>query len=340
MWWRRRRRDLDIERELQAHLELEAEEQQELGATPEQARYAVQRAFGNATLVKEDTRAVWRWTAFEQVMQDVRYALRGLRKSLGFSIVAVLSLALGIGATTAVFSVLNAVVLRPLPVLQPERLVLIKPELRGKRFTLFNPLFEELRRNQESLSGMFAVSDEPYLKVSFDHGSPMYVRGSLVSGNYFQVLGVSAALGRLLVAEDDEVSASNCLAVVSYAFWSAALHSDPATLGRPVVVREKVCTIIGVAPAGFESHESGYAPDLWVPLRPLTDPKLLASRSMGFFSGVLGRLRNDRTIALRGRVDRPLSENAGRRSAVSDSRCGLAQARRLSHSGNAGRARP
>src|SRR5215471_19082378 len=158
MWWRRRRRDLDIERELQAHLELEAEEQQELGATPEQARYAVQRAFGNATLVKEDTRAVWRWTAFEQVMQDVRYALRGLRKSLGFSIVAVLSLALGIGATTAVFSVLNAVVLRPLPVLQPERLVLIKPELRGKRFTLFNPLFEELRRNQESLSGMFAVS--------------------------------------------------------------------------------------------------------------------------------------------------------------------------------------
>ena len=296
MRWRRERRDEDIERELQAHLELEAEQQQELGATPEQARYAARRAFGNAALAREDTRAVWRSTLFEQAIQDARYALRGLRKSVGFSIVAILSLAVGIGATTAVFGVLNAVLLRPLPVAEPDRLVLVKPELQGKRFVLFNPLFEDLRRSQQSLSGMFAVSDEPYLKAAFDGAAPTYVRGSLVSGNYFQVLGLSPALGRLLMEEDDEVSSGGCAVVVSHAFWTASLRGDPAILGRPVAVREKMCTIVGVAPAGFVSHQSGYAPDLWIPLRPLTDPKLLASRSMAFFSGVMGRLRNDRTI--------------------------------------------
>lgn len=295
-WWRRKRNDQDIERELRAHLALEADEQRELGATPDEARYSALRAFGNAALVKEDTRAVWSSPILEQVVEDVRYALRGVRRSFGFSVVAVLSLALGIGATTAVFSVLNAVVLRPLPVVEPGRLVLIKPELRGKRFPLFNPLFEEMRQSQQSLSGMVAVSDEPYLKAAFDGAAPMYVRGTLVSGNYFQVLGLSPALGRLLREEDDRVTSDNCAAVLSHAFWTSALREDPAILGQPLTVREKVCTIVGVTPAGFQSHESGYAPDVWIPLRPLTDPKLLASRSMAFFSGVIGRLRNDRTI--------------------------------------------
>jgi predicted permease len=196
-----------------------------------------------------------------------------------------------------VFSLLNAAVLRPLSVAEPERLVVIQPELQGKRFPLFNPLFDELRDTQKSLSGMVAINDNPYLKAAFDRAAPVFVRGSLVSGNYFQVLGLSPALGRLITPADDEPSAETCAAVISYPYWTTAMHSDPGILGGTVVVHGKVCMIVGVAPAGFRSHEAGYAPDLWVPLRPLTDPKLLASPSMGFFSGVMGRLRKESTIA-------------------------------------------
>src|SRR2546425_1661370 len=185
---------------------------------------------------------MWGWMTFEQVAQDVRYAFRGMLKSPGFAMVATLSLALGIGATTAVFSVLNAIVLRPLPVAEPERMVVLQPQLRGKRFVLFNPLFEDLRRSQQSLSGIFAVSDEPYLKAAFDGSPTAYVRGSLVSGNYFQVLGLSPALGRMLTSDDDEVSVSHCAAVVSHRFWTDRLHRDPTVLGRGVRVREKDCT--------------------------------------------------------------------------------------------------
>ncbi len=232
----------------------------------------------------------------EALLHDVRYAARMLAKSPGFTAVAVLSLALGIGATTAAFSVFNAAVLRPLPVAEPQRLVKLLPQRRGERFVLFNPVFEEVRRTQTMLSGMFAASDQPFLKVMFEGASaPTYLRGSLVSANYFSVLGLSPALGRLLTEGDDEIAGSpggsGCAAVISHLFWVNHFQQDPAVVGRALRVRETECTIVGVAPAGFASHQAGHSPDLWVPLRPLTDPKLFASRRMAFFSGVMGRLR-------------------------------------------------
>lgn len=235
-------------------------------------------------------------TAGDTLLLDLRYAARMLGKNPGFTTVAVLSLGLGIGATTAAFGVLNAAVLRPLAAAEPDRLVTLQPQRRGERWILFNPVFEELRRRQSTLSGMFAVSDDPFLKATFEGATaPTYLRGSLVSGSYFRVLGLTPALGRLLAERDDEIAgtpgSTGCSAVVSHPFWVRRFQRDPAVIGRTLRVRDIDCTIVGVAPAAFESHQAGYSPDVWLPLRPLTAPKLLASHGMAFFSGVMGRLR-------------------------------------------------
>jgi predicted permease len=299
---RSRRADEDLDAEIRAHLEIEIRQRIEAGQTPAIARTGALKAFGNIPLVKEVTREMWGWSSIEHLEQDLRYALRMLRKNPGFTVVAVLSLALGIGATTAVFSVLDAAVLRPLPVVEPDRLVILSPHLRGRRFVLFNPLFEELRRTQTTLQGVFAVSDQPYLKVTLDGDSnPTYVSGSYVSGGYFPLLGVSPALGRLLTENDDllpgESGSGGCGAVISHGFWMRRYRQDPTVLGRTLRVRSTDCAIVGVAPRQFRGHQPGFAPDLWVPLRPLTDPNLLASQRMAFFSGVMGRLRGGVALA-------------------------------------------
>jgi predicted permease len=298
----RQRTEGELEDEIQSHLAMETRLRIEAGEAPELARAAAIRDFGNVAIVKEVTRDMWGWTSLEQLGQDLRYALRTVRKNPGFALTAVLSLGLGIGATTAVFSVLDAVVLRPMPAAQPERLVILSAQKRGERWVLLNPLFDGLREKQRSLDRMFAVSDQPYLKVQFDRdAAPAYVRGSLVSGSYFPALGLTPAAGRLLIEDDDRIpgtpGSTACAAVISYDFWMRRFRRDLAALGQTVHIRETLCTLIGVAPAGFRSHQPGYAPDLWVPIRQVTDPNLLANYRMAFFSGVMGRLRKGVTAS-------------------------------------------
>jgi len=224
--------DRGIDRELRTHLDLETEEQRDAGLPPDQARYAAQRAFGNTALVLEDTRAVWGWRTVERLMQDVRYALRTLRTQPGFATVAVLSLALGIGANTAIFSLIDAVLLRELPVPQPERLVQIG-RLRegGAPGVVSYPLFEHLRDHLQSCSGIFAErSARPPMEIN---GIEQVIDSELVSGNYYRVLELEPAIGRLLEPADDAVLGASPVAVVSYRFWQRRFALDPAIVARP-----------------------------------------------------------------------------------------------------------
>jgi predicted permease len=289
------RKDAELDEDIQAHLDLLTRDYIDRGVAPDDARAAARRAFGALDQMKETYRDQRSLPWIETLVQDMRYAARMLRRNPGFAAIGILSLALGVGASTAAFSVFNAVMLRPLRVSEPDRLVLLKPLRRAQRFIFFNPIYEELRARQTTLSGVFAVNDTSYLKVTFDdEAAPVYLRASMVSGNYFAVLGVSPEVGRLLTDADDPVpgasSDDRCAAVISYRFWIQRFRESPDALGRSVRVKDHACAIVGIAPATFVSHQAGFAPDIWLPLRPMTDRTLLASRTMAFFSGVMGRL--------------------------------------------------
>src|SRR6476646_4445536 len=188
MRWRRNRAE-DLERELRDHLELEAQEQREAGLSPDDARYAARRAFGNTTLIKEDVRAVWNWTLLEQIAQDLRYAARTMRKSWGFSTVAIVSLALGIGANTAIFGLIDALLLKSLPVRDPQSLLfLAKQEQHCTNAYFYYQTYQRLRAAQPFLQELAAFG-ERRMNVSID-SVPESTMGHLVSGNYYNVLGV------------------------------------------------------------------------------------------------------------------------------------------------------
>jgi predicted permease len=291
----RGRADAALDDDIQAHLELLTRDYIHRGLSSRDAQAAARRAFGGVDQMKETYRDQRGLPAIETFLQDLRYAARMLRRDPASATVAIISLAIGMGASTAAFSVFNAVMLRPLAVPDPGRLVLLQPQRRGERFILFNPIYEELRERQTTLSGMFAANDTPYLKVTFDdEPAPIYLRASLVSGSYFAVLGVTPAMGRLLAEQDDQLPAASsgdrCAAVISYRLWVGRFRQSPDAIGRTLRVGDSTCAIVGIAPTTFETHQTGFAPDVWLPLRPLTDRKLLASRGMAFFSGVMGRL--------------------------------------------------
>ena len=157
-WWQIKKRDEDLERELRSDLELEEEEQRESGASPEEAHYAARRAFGNTTLIREQTHEAWGWATFERLFHDVRYALRQLRRSPGFAITATLILALGIGAVTAVFSLIDAALLKMLPVANPVQLVQFKTisDTFPVNDAFSYPQFKTFREQSQALAGAIA----------------------------------------------------------------------------------------------------------------------------------------------------------------------------------------
>lgn len=277
MFWRRKQRERDLEREIRGHLELEAEEQRGWGANPDDASYAARRAFGNVHLIKEVTREMWGWMSLERFAQDLRYALRMLRKSPGFTAVAVLSLALGIGANTAIFSVMNAVMLRSLPVQEPDRLVLfgagawvgMTDGLPDKSWQIFSyPFYREVQRKNRVFSGVAAMftlpNDVRGLVGGGTQSEPVHTR--LVSGTYFSVLGVNAVAGRVFTDAEDQKPGADPVAVASYSWWQRRFGGDSSVVGKTLKLNSTVFTIIGVTPPEFFGTSVGESPDLWIPL--------------------------------------------------------------------------
>jgi predicted permease len=261
MFWRRRR-ERDLDHEIRGHLDLECEEQRDAGLPPDEARYAARRVFGNTSLVKETVREMWGWTSLERLIQDLRYAARMLRRNLGFAAVIIASLALGIGANTTIFSLLNTVLLKSLPVTEPARLVVLGTET-GVRLSY--PMIEVLRARSAVFAGLFTY--QHYELTMIAGSSPDRVRAELVSGDYFPALGVRAWRGRTLTEEDNLRGDPRAVAMLSFRFWRERLGADPDVVGRTVRVNSYPVTIVGILPRGFFGTEVGQSPDLWMPIR-------------------------------------------------------------------------
>ncbi|HLJ48846.1 MAG TPA: ABC transporter permease [Bryobacteraceae bacterium] len=289
-WFRRRKLEQDLDRELQSDLELQAAELEEAGLSANDARYAARRAFGNRALVKEEVREMWGWTNLENLLRDTRYALHMMRRSPGLSCVAILSLALGIGANTAIFSLVDAVMLRLLPVQDPEHLVLLSKRLENGTGHAFSYAGFTLFRDQNHvLSGLLAFENPERARVSIGTGELEQVSRSFVTGDYFELLGVNPVLGHTFSSADDRVPGGAPYAVLSYSYWERRFAADPSVLGKRLVVDEIPVTIVGVAPPGFTGVEPGIVSELWLPAM-MMDQRCLANPNCQTF-GVLARLK-------------------------------------------------
>jgi predicted permease len=273
-FFRRHRFTEQLSDEVRFHLEEQIAENIAAGMSPEDARYAAMRLFGNSTWLKEETRATWGWLWVDEVSQDLRYGFRALRKSPLFTTVAVLTLALGIGANTAMFSLLDQVVLRLLPVNHPEQLAIVRET--GNHYgnsygpnTISWPMFEDLRDNNQAFSGMFCRFPA---RVTIGYGDrAAQISAELVSGSYFRVLGVGTALGRTIAPDDDAVPDSQPVVVLSYSFWRNYFDGDRSIVGRTIALNGHAMTVIGVAQPGFDGVELGAPAKVFVPIMMKTE---------------------------------------------------------------------
>jgi predicted permease len=289
-WWvHRRRKEDELREELEFHLANEADERQADGLTEGQARQAARRDLGNVTLLREDTRTLWTWTPLEQLAQDLRYALRMMFKNRAFTTLAALSLALGIGANTAIYSFMDSILLRSLPVSDPASLVVMNwrsgPIASGFRdFVMHSvdgrfyrdgsgmtagifpfPAFQRLQQVSEPvLSSLFAYHAAGDLNVMVK-GAAELATGEYVSGDFFQGLAVSPAAGRLLIGSDDRAGAPP-VAVISMGY-SQRRFGDPANAtGQSILINNVAFTVVGVTPPEFFGVDPAAAPHVYLPM--------------------------------------------------------------------------
>jgi predicted permease len=289
--------DADLEEEMRLHQELREEEQVKRGVSPEEAHYAARRRFGSKLVLREESREMWGWKWLETVLQDVRYGLRQLRRNPGFTVVAVITLALGIGANTAIFSLVNAILLKDLPVKDPQELARIVAYRKEEPRDLSYPIFRDLFLSQHAFVGLAASGLFTPDQVTIGGPAALrelaHVSASLVSANYFSVLGVKTAIGRLFTPEDSHVPGEGDVAVISFGFWDRQFGRDPGVLGRTLTVNRIPFTIIGVTRRSFFGDQVGEAPDLWIPIlmQPRLQSRNMLERRTATWFRTLARLR-------------------------------------------------
>jgi predicted permease len=266
-----RKRESDLERELRAHLELEADEQQGAGVSLEEAGYRARRVLGNGTRIRESVREVWGWTWLETLGQDLRYAMRSLRASPVFAVIAISSLAFGIGANTAIFSFVNALLLKQLPVPEPGRLVQVAEygvgEFVNEAYSY--PFIQTLNRDGRVFEAVAARYPVRVDVTEEGFGEPL--SGELVTGAYFKVLRVKPAMGRLLTDDDVTAGAGNPTCVISYEAWQTRFSGDPHIVGRKVMLNAHLYTIAGVTERGFYGAQLQNRVDIQIPLSRMGD---------------------------------------------------------------------
>ncbi len=268
MKWLRRlfflqRRYDDLSVSIQEHLEEKVEELMEDGMSREEAVASARREFGNVALIEERSREEWLFPKLEAVRGDLRYALRQLFNHPGFAATAIVTLALGIGANVVAFSVLNALILRPLNVPDPQRLYNIEHKEHGYYGQSY-PNYLDYRDRNRTFSGM-AAYDMASVAIRIDKVATKNF-GYLASGNYFDTLGVQPALGRFFHANDEHGTGSAPYIVLSYDFWRAEFNSNPNILGTTIDLNKQPFTIIGVASREFHGTETFFWPDFWIPI--------------------------------------------------------------------------
>ncbi len=285
-----RRGDERLREEIESHIATQTEENIRAGMTPEEGRRHARLQFGSVVAVREDYRAEEILPFAESLLLDVRYALRVLRKSPAFTVVAVLTLMLGIGANVVVFGVLNAVLLQPLDVSDPQSLYQIRHKnwMTGRLLTTSYPAFEDYRRRNTTFSGMTGIYGYSHAALSW-RNAVRQVHGDAVTGNYFDLLGVQPELGRFFHTADEHGPDSAPYVVLSDALWRSAFNADLGVVGTTVELDKHPFTVVGVAPARFHGTERFVWPDYWMPM-VMEGADFLHSRT-AITVTVLGRLK-------------------------------------------------
>jgi predicted permease len=287
----------DLTEEIRLHIEERAEQLMGEGVSPEQAQRKARVAFGNRAVLEERSRAVWQWQTLESIYADVRLALRQLRRSPGFTIAAVLTLALAIGANSVVFGVLNALILRPLNVPHPQSLYNLERGGYKEQSTSY-PDYLDLRDRNRSFNGLTAYI---LVQVGMDTGkNPSDSWGYEVTGNYFDAMGIQPFLGRFFHDADEHGPNSAPYLVISYDYWHSQFQDDRTVVGRVVLVNKHPFTILGVAPPQFSGTLVFFFPDFWAPMvqqEQIQGLKVLDARGERDIFMVLGHVKEGVTPA-------------------------------------------